>query len=302
MKVITYDKYGDAGVLRQSQIEVPAIGDSDILIRIHASSISAADWRMRKADPFLVRLFNGILAPRKVKVLGLELSGTVVKVGKTVTKFTEGDEVFATTGFKFGAYAEYVALSENAMVLKKPSGLKLSDAAGVPIGANTALYFLVNKGKLIKGQKVLIYGASGSVGTYAVQIAKFLGAEVTAVCSSNNAEMVKSLGADHVLNYTDPNFKLNSKYFDLVFDAVGKTGQRNVSHSMKSDSKFISVRKGTAKFEKRNFEYIGTLLENGNIRPVIDREFPIREVAEGHSYVEKEHKKGNVILIVENQF
>lgn len=302
MKVIVYNEYGPAHVLKQSQKEVPLIGNSDILIRVHASSVSAADWRMRKADPFLARLFNGILKPRKVNILGFELSGVVVQLGKAVTRFKIGDEVMATTGFKFGTYAEYVAINENSMVVKKPEGIQLSDAAGVPVGANTAVHFLLNKGKLTRNQKVLIYGASGSVGTYAVQIAKSIGAEVTGICSKHNSELVTSIGADRVLNYDDPNFKLPDNYFDLVFDAVGKTSKYKVSQSMKSKAKFLSVRKGTATMNRENLEMIQTLLENKSLKPVIDKIFPIREVISAHKYVEQQHKKGNVILLVDGHF
>lgn len=302
MKAIVYEKYGDPCVLKPADIEMPLPKDHDVLIRVFASSVSAADWRLRRADPFLVRLFNGLFRPGRIKVLGFELSGVVVKTGRAVTRFAEGDEVYASTGFKFGTYAEFVVMDQDGMISRKPNNLSLLESAGIPVGANTALHYLNKMGNVERGQKILVYGASGSVGTYAVQMAKAMGAEVTGVCSSANVHMVESLGADNVYDYNSPDFKLPNNYFDLVLDAVGKTSRSNLKYAMKNTANFVSVKNGTARMNRENLEIIGSWVEKGAVKPVIDQVFPINEIRKAHDYVEKQHKKGNVILLVEDNF
>ena len=300
MKAIVATQYGGPEVLQLKEIEKPAPKDNEVLIKVHATTVTAADFRMRSFTvPAAVwipaRLALGITKPRQ-PIFGSELAGEVEAVGKTVTRFKVGDQVFASTLTEnFGGYAEYKCLPEKAMMTLKPSNITYEEAAAIPIGATTALR-LLRKGNIKRGQKVLIYGASGSVGTYAVQLAKYFGADVTGVCSTPNINMVKSLGADHVIDYTKEDFSAVDEQYDIIFDTVAKFPKSQYSKVLAPNGTYITMARLDSKENMDNLLFIKSLIEAGEIKAFIDRCYPLEEMVKAHQYVDRGHKKGNVVI------
>lgn len=325
MKAAVYTRYGPPEVVQVKDVEKPVPRDNEILVRIHATTVTPADWRFRKAEPsFLIRVMNGFWRPKKVNILGMEFAGTVESVGKAATRFVEGDQVFGSRGFKYGAHAEYVCVPENSLVAIKPVNMTFEEAAAVLFGGVSALHFL-RKGKIQAGQNVLIYGASGSVGIFAVQLAKHFGAHVTAVCSTANLELVKSLGADEVVDYTREDFSRAGRVYDMVFDTVGKSGFSRSLKSLKRGGFYVRVGGsgralsilrailegmwasvtgaakvigGVAGGTAGDLSFLKGLIEAGKLRTAIDRRYSLDEIAEAHRYVEAGHKKGNVVIVL----
>lgn len=296
MKAVIYEKYGSPDVLQLKDISKPIPKDNEVLIQIHATTVSAGDWRLRKADPFLARLFNGLFKPKKVKILGFELSGIIEEVGKHVQSFKKGDAVFAQCGLRFGGYAEYTCLPANDLIAIKPSNMTFEEAAAVPLGGLTALRFL-KQGGIKAGDHVMIYGASGSVGSFAVQIAKAFRAEVTAVCSTANIHMVTQLGADKTIDYTKEDFTKTDSHFDIIFDAVGKTSTSKCKRLLKPRGKYVSVT-GTPKSNSGDLLLLKDLIESGKLIAVIDRKYTLEHIREAHVYAESFRKKGNVVISI----
>jgi len=296
MKAIVYKKYGSPDVLELTDIPKPSPKKNEVLIKVHATTVTAGDWRLRKADPFLARIFNGLFKPKRVQILGFELAGIVEEVGEKVTAFKKGDSVFASCGLRFGAYAEYTCLPENELIALKPSNVSFEEAAAIPIGGLTALRLLKQAG-IKPGDHVLIYGASGSVGTFAVQIARAYGAEVTAVCGTSNVDMVYQLGAQQVIGYQKEDFTAIERRFNIIVDAVGKTSKSASRHLLKPGGKYMSV-VGTPKSAPDDMIVLKDLLESGKLVPVIDRKYILEQIREAHTYVESFRKKGNVVINV----
>ena len=317
MKAIVYTKFGPPEVLHLQEVEKPTPEANEVLIKIVATTVVKEDPDMRASPGF-----NGLLKPRN-PILGQELAGEIESIGKNVTRFKPGDQVY---GFDmFGAYAEYKCMPENASLAKKPTNMSYEEAASVPNGALTALPFLRDKGNIRSGQSVLIYGASGSVGAAAVQLARCYGANVTGVCSTANLEMVKSLGAEQVIDYTQEDFSKSGQVYDIIFDTVGKLSFSHCKSSLADGGtylatvptpammlqavwpissggkkvKFVAAGLRPAREKIKDLDFLTTLIEAGKIKPVIDRCYPLEQIVEAHRYVEKGHKKGNVVITLE---
>ncbi len=328
MKAIVYERYGPPDVLQLKEVEKPIPKDNEVLIKIHAVATNAVDWRCMRCDPFFIRFDTGLLKPKNT-ILGGDIAGRVETVGRNVTQFQPGDEVFGEIySGGFGGFAEYVAVTENVALVLKPTNLSFEEAAAVPTVALTALQGLRDHGHIQPEQKVLINGASGGVGTFAVQIAKTFGAEVTGVCSTGNLDMVRLIGADHVIDYTKEDFTQNGQHYDLIFDAVGNrsasdykralspngicviAGFTNTFHllfqvlllgswvSMTGHKKIGTM--GSAKSNKEDLIFMKELLEAGKVVPVIDRCYPLSETAEAIGYLEEGHARGKVVITVAN--
>jgi 2-desacetyl-2-hydroxyethyl bacteriochlorophyllide A dehydrogenase len=324
MKAIVFTKYGPPEVLQLKQVEKPVPRDNEVLVKVYAATATAGDCEIRRFDmPVLfwlpIRLYMGLIKPR-IQILGQELAGVVESVGKDVKEFSKGDQVFAPTDARFGAYAEYKCMPCTSALALKPANMTYEEAAAVPVGGLNALHFL-RKANIQRGQKVLIYGSTGSIGTFAVQLARHFGAEVTAVCSTTKLDMVKSLGADKVIDYTKEDFSKNGESYDVIFETVGKS---SFSRGIKSLNKYgfyllanpglsqtlrwlwtsmTSSKKvviALASYRTEDLVFLKELIEEGKIKSVIDRRYPLEQTAEAHRYVEQGHKKGNVVITLEH--
>ncbi|MFW9805981.1 MAG: NAD(P)-dependent alcohol dehydrogenase [Candidatus Thorarchaeota archaeon] len=293
MKAVIVARYGTPEGLQIEDVSKPMPEDNEILVKIQATTVTFGDAMLRRMNlpsRLVFGLFMGGLG--KGKILGHELSGIIESVGKNVTRFKEGDEVFASAGMKGGAHAEYICLPEESMIATKPSNTSFEEAAAVPVGGNTA-FDILRKANIQENQNVLIYGASGSVGTYALQLAKYWGAEVTGV--SSNVELVQSLGADKVINYKEEDFTESGEKYDVIFDTVRKLSKSNIKDSLMENGVFLSTSSSTTE-KAENLEFLKELIQAGSIKVVIDRQYPLEEIVEAHRYVDTGHKKGNVVV------
>jgi NADPH:quinone reductase-like Zn-dependent oxidoreductase len=327
MKAIVWTKYGSPDGLQLQEVDKPTPKDNEVLIRIYATTVSTADCELRSFKAFNVfwlplRIYLGLVRPTRITILGQELAGEIEAVGKDVARFKTGDQVFAWTGFRLGANAEYTCLPENGVLSTKPSNITFEEAATLPIGGLEAVHFLRKK-VIQNGQKVLINGAGGSIGTFSIQLAKYFGADVTGVDSAEKLDMLRSIGADQVIDYTQKDFSRSGEMYDIIFDVVGKSSfSRSVRSlkkngryllgnpgllqrfqarwiSMTSDKKVIPYSSRTASEIIEDLNFLKELIEAGNIKPVIDRCYPLELTAEAHRYVDTGSKKGNVVITLE---
>jgi NADPH:quinone reductase-like Zn-dependent oxidoreductase len=320
MKAIVYEKYGSPDVLKLKEVEKPIPKDNEVLIRIHATTVTSGDWRVRSLDVpvgfgLISRLVFGVLRPRQ-PILGTELAGEIESVGKEVSKFKAGDQVFAFSGAGMGCHAEYKCMPEDGAVALKPPNLTYDEAAAISFGGTTALGFF-RRGKLQSGESVLVNGASGGVGTAAVQLAKHFGADVTGVCSTANVELVRSLGATHVIDYTKEDFTQNGETYDVIVDTVGTAPFSRSKASLKDGGRLLQVLGGLPDMLRipwvsmtsskkiiagpvteraEDLRFLAELAHAGEFRPVIDRRYPFEQIAEAHRYVDTGRKKGNVVI------
>ena len=324
MKAIVHTKYGPPDELQLKEVEKPVPKDNEVLIKIHATTVTSTDCNVRnftfvsKSFKLIARIMFGFKKP-KINILGIDLAGEIEAVGKKVKLFKEGDSVFGSPGSSFGAHAEYICMPEKGVLVKKPTNMTYQEAAAIPLAGNTALFFIRDLGKIQARQKILIHGASGAIGTYAVQLARYYGAEVTGVCSATNAEMVKSLGADKVIDYTTEDFTKSDERYDFIFDVVGKTTFSECKGLLKQNGIYLEnmlelkdvltmmwtsiiggkkMKGGVSKESVENLNFFSELIASGKLKVVIDRSYTLEQTAEAFQYVERGHKKGNVIITV----
>jgi NADPH:quinone reductase-like Zn-dependent oxidoreductase len=322
MKAIVHSKYGPPDELQLKEVEKPVHGDHEVLIKMEATTVTTSDCNVRnftfvpKSFLFFARIMMGFKKPR-INILGIDLAGEIEAVGKEVKLFKVGDQVFGSPGTKMGAHAEYSCVPEDGALAIKPAEMSWEEAAAISLAGNTALFFIRDLGKIQAGQKILIHGASGAIGTYAVQLAKYYGADITGVCSAGNAEMVKSLGADKVIDYTKEDFTKSDERYDFVFDVVGKTTFSECKGILKPKGIYLEnmleikdmlkmmwtsitggkkIKGGVSIESADNLNFLIALYKSGKLKPVIDRIFPMEKTAEAFQYVEQGHKKGNVVI------
>ncbi len=324
MKAIVHTKYGPPDELQLMEVENPVPRENEVLIKIHATTVTTTDCNARnftfvpKSFMFFARIMFGFKEPR-IKILGIDLAGEIEAIGDKVKLFKVGDHVFGSPGTKFGGHAEYCCVPENGALTLKPTDMRWEEAASVSLAGNTALFFIRDLAKIQSGQKILIHGASGAIGTYAVQLAKYYGAEVTGVCSAHNAEMVKSLGADKVIDYTKEDFSKSPERYDFVFSVVGKTTFLQCKGILKPKGVYLEnwmetkdflkvlwtsitggkkIKGGVSAETVEKLNFLKELIVSGKLVPVIDRVYPLERTAEAFQYVEQGHKKGNVIITI----
>lgn len=320
MKAILYKKYGAPDVLEVCEVEKPEPKDNEVLIKIHGTTVTTADCMMRRGDTFLSRIILGFCKPKtKYQILGTEFSGEIESIGNKVTRFKQGDRVYGFRGFGTGCYAEYKCMSEKGSLAQMPDNISFEEAVSFVDGATTALFFLKDKANIQSGHKVLVNGASGSIGTFAIQLAKYFGAEVTGVCSSKNVELVKSLGADKVIDYTLNDFTNSSETYDIIFDTISKSSFAQCKNVLKENGKYVVTVMSLLRvfqslwtrfignkkvifsmsLNKTNaLKFIKNLIEEGKLKSIIDRDYSLEQLSEAHKYVETGHKKGNVVIKV----